>query len=412
MKIKLVLMMMLMSIAGALNSFAACNSASMTNLTISFAEGTMNKYGFDKSPSTNGKSYVSLEKEYKETQVKVSLNSLPLNCDLWVTSSNTNVFKLKGATNGGLKVTSKDMNVTLIGACTFANAVQAELQLRQGDAKGTVLKSLDVKVYKKNKVPLVKVYKCYDSNSTNSSPVNLTETGSSLKKYFNEVSKQAVVEFSQVEIGFSAKNYSYDENSNGDLDIYYDTSDGSYNPEVNILKKGVKYLSGDTKVVVVKEANFCWRCVRKVSDTQIELKGVYGLESLKGTLGEGKCVIGDDSLKQLSIKAINGNIVTFTSDIEQKDIKGKNLVVESGGGMSYRKEKFVVMDLNGTLKSKMLHELLHQYHIGALSDLEPAKNIMSYTESIRGDRLLFRYLKIKNLNRQESQWTAIPRTGY
>ena len=119
------------------------------------------------------------------------------------------------------------------------------------------------------------------------------------------------------------------------LDIY---AFGS-NLEQDAFLAALKDTTASAQVAVVEKLNYCWRCLGKVDDKRIMVDSAVHLERLINETG--KCKIGKDG-EDLTIQAVDDKncIVTFTTSVGD-GIGGKDLIVESLGGMAFRGKKKV-----------------------------------------------------------------------
>lgn len=356
-------------------------------------DATGNKYGYDTldTPASSDDDQISVMKN-DSTYVTVKVAGGVDGSVLHFTSSDSSTAE-PGAvpspapgTGFLLEVKGKDQDSS-----------ETTLQARLGSATGPICAEINVNVYKEKTINEWDIYRVTDSNSGGTSPLTAISEATTLASA-NAIVKKGVMRFASVNV--EDKDIQYDVNSNGALEWYYD---GGAQTEYGVIQSAG--LTGNPKIVVVKNVNFAWRLSADASAGQpkANVVGASYLSSWTGmtyTLG-----IGANS-ENVTLLSVSGTELTFSGNLVNAHVAGESLVAAFGAGVGADPQ---IVEDGTAIQTTLLHETLHRTDVGSLLDVNSLLNIMHYEAGVGHTELRFKELPTYYGSGNENQWETIPR---
>jgi len=377
---------------------------------VKFTEHEDQLNGFDQVESSDI-DYISVNGDFGETKVYVEIEPFETG-KFWAISSDPTLITINGESCKEITSEKMELQINVVDG-TPTPERKCYVWIRAGSlVRGTMLKELNVMIYKQKNVDKIYFERVTDLSSPKthiSDIVSSTDILNDLNNYY----KQAVIYVGDIigkENDTCAVNF--DLNGNGALDYYYDGA----NPEFDSIK--TRFQTGQVKIAQVNNFKEVWRVdptVSSVSKTShVKLEGVSYLEtSSTDCYYFGK---QGDVFEKVYVIKVNDitNVITFKTPLVNTydNSDGKIELFGSLGGLSAEP---VIVTKGNRLPFIIGHELLHKTLFGHLLDVSEEDNLMYYRVKENNVGTL-RYRKQTNYYKNDigksgfDQWSDINRT--
>jgi hypothetical protein len=381
-------------------------------VSVTFSEHENQTNGFDQVDFSDD-DYISMDGNYGETMVYVEIKPFA-GGNFWVRSSNPGLLTIdnsaeKQIVNEKEVLTLKVIQLTLTEKHEF-------IEIRSGSSSGTLLKKLNVMIYRRKNVQKIYFDRITDLNShgTNlSSIVSSPQILNELNCYY----RQSVIKINQID-GIKQNDtcaIQFDLNGNGMLDYYYYGLNEEFEIFSQLYNTRLSKVTNCPKVVQFKTLLGAYRIDSSITNIN---KGatIVKLEGGIGNLQVGsKCLFGKDNYEIIEIISVDNdsNTVTVKPPLNEYDnTDHKVRLVTALAGLATGTFLIVTND-NGDCANVMGHEILHSDEFGHLRDVKENDNLMYYTRTPGSIKLRYRtQTNYKVSDRGLSgfdQWTNINR---
>lgn len=388
---------------------AACNFANGTSMEVYLRESSQNAYGFDLIEGTyNGHisvadektTYVWVQIDKNSDGIADTLTEVEMD-KINFTRSSTVYFRIYDVPQS-IENGYNGFQLRILGKYKTKPTNPQQIKVTHDDAEGSLCGSIGVHVFTERTIPKWYIYYLYNE----SNPV----TPADLKPYANKILRDVAVDIENIYVYNNYNSGRWDENNNGDLDIYNRPSLSHCEADGIIAQLPT---DGYVTIVVPGRVRTYSQLIADASigANEISVPGPAYSFVQKKYSGIIQDKNNASNKSTVNVTSVSYDTVTFTPSLTKNFAAGSWIYQEFGGlgrVLDYY-DLMVVGGGSGNVKFVLVHELLHSY-LG-LKDIQDVPydddNIMAYYSTTYPSNPTLRYRPLKlryNESLEESQW--------